>query len=300
MRTPTPTLRYVEKGGYTLAYPRSARELKGARKAIDARKAQGLNLNAMEGYVPKSLNEICEFCDIEAVAVGAAPGMSMADIEKFERLKCLLVGSEFEDLDLSELRHLEILAFCATKNSDVTVPLAKLRRLSVSKSRVTDLEFLKRYPQLKELWFYAARSLVSLAGASTPVGLTSVQIGNTPKLQELHDIGRCKALEVLELGPFKNVIDFSPIFKVPTLKKLIFSQCGSIATLKDLPNLRRLEHFALSDTDVADRDIGPVLEVRSLKYFGAYRPRKYFRPSAVTVERTIAERHSSGSAPKGP
>lgn len=276
--------------GYILVYPRTRIELESALGAIQTDKAQGLELNSAEGYVPKSIDELSDFRHVKALRLGYVGDMCIAGIEKFTALEGLWCGYETDTFDLGAFQRLETLSFWAGKRFDIGIPLPRLRRLYVSKSRVEDCQFVDSYPKLDDLSLLQAGRLKSLTGITRAIALKRLQVGYTPKLIALDGIEQCEALRSLELGPCKAVKGYAPVFKATGLRKLIFSGCCPIESLSNLPNLDQLEHLAIIETDVLDGDLQPVLQLRNLKHFGVHPAKRHFHPSGVAVENEIANR----------
>jgi hypothetical protein len=283
-------LRYTESVGYTLIYPRTKGELREAARAIQAGKAQGLELNGADGYVPGGIAELAEFFSIKALRLGVVSGMSMDGIEKLKSLQHLWCGYEVQSFDLTALPHLRVLSFVANEDMDAGAALPRLRFLSVGKSRVADCRFIKLYPKLENLTLVQAARLTAVDGLSSAAGLNQLHIAHAPKLASSKGIEKCKSLASLELGVLKALTDYSAVWKTAALRRLIIQRCGALETLKTLPRLKKLEHFALIDTDVVDGDLSPVLRLPELRHFGSYKPKKHFHPNARAVAQAIAAR----------
>lgn len=278
-------LRVIRTG---LIWPRCADELTDARAVIDAGEAQGLYIGEHPdgAYIPKSLGDLKDFFEIKSIQFGKVPTLSSKGIEKFQSLESLWI-EEFEPFDLEIFTNLRELSFTASKGFDVGFRLPKLTTLLLSKSAVQDCHFVEGFESLNDIVMLQANKLKSLNGLELASGLSRASIGYAPNLTDISTLPNCESLRCLELRNLKKVADYTPIFQISGLKRLIFSKCNAIASLGHITRLTQLEHLALIDTDVLDGDLAPTLNLTELSHVGIYPMKKHFSPSGKEVEKKL-------------
>lgn len=126
-----------------------------------------------------------------------------------------------------------------------------LRSLRIDSNRVVDLSPIKYATRLESLWCHL------------------------PNFRNVSQLSLALPLRELTLVSCKTLQSIDELSKLPHLKKLSLAKCGTIESLKPLSPSTTLEALALDETYVADDDLGCLLQIKSLEFFG-FTPRKSY------------------------
>lgn len=153
-----------------------------------------------------------------------------------------------------------------------------------------DLSALRDMPRLEELQIMQT-TIASLAGVETLEDLRFLTIGYAAKLESLQALeGNDLQLRELDLRKAKKIASYQPIAALRYLRLLRLSETPAMPNLKWLAGMKRLDFFAFVDTDVADGDLAPLLDLPELRYVGTA-DRRHYNYKMAALNELLARRH---------
>ncbi len=245
-------------------------KLKETIEYIKKEKVRSIELNFYHGYLLKDINFISEVADIlEDISI-VTDDINLKHIEELKNLKNIFVGGENKShIDFSHFKYLEScniswhkdlknLSSCKhlndltlrkytynNKTSHFITGLNQLKSLCFIQSKFEDLEMLKLFPNLETLEIYYNRWLVNIEVLSN-----------------------CKqTLTRLILDHCKNVNDYKVLEQLTELKFLNVTDSKPLPNLKFIKQLKNLEHFSFTGTDILDGDLTPCFGIKHVGFF---------------------------------
>ena len=152
----------------------------------------------------------------------------------------------------------------------------ELRQLRIwqYKPRSADLSDLSRFTRLETLHL-TQTSISTLAGIESLKDLRYVNIAYAPKLQSLETLTAESGIRELSLQNVKQIEAYAPIAAIPYLRRLKISSCAEMPDLKWTRSMKHLDFISFVETNVADGDLSPLLELPLLEYVGTMDKRRY-------------------------
>jgi hypothetical protein len=173
----------------------------------------------------------------------------------------------------------------------------ELRRLCVWHfcPRSLDLSDLANSVRLEQLRI-TQTTVTSLAGLKTLEDLRYLTVEYAPKLESL-DVLRDGHPEIreLRLSKAKGIRSYLPIASIGHLRRLQLTACAPMPNLKWVLGLNDLDFFSFVDTNVANNDLSPLLDLPKLQYVGTMNKRAYNYTSDALNE-LLSKRSSAATA----
>lgn len=154
----------------------------------------------------------------------------------------------------------------------------RLRRLALRRFNPKSLDFspLANNRRLERLEIIRSTAS-SLDGIETLEDLRILDLAYLSKLESLDALTKFQQAELrsLSIERAKNIKRYEPIASLTRLKDLKLSGCRPMHDLKWTRGMNWLEHFAFVETNVADGDLDPLLDLTRLRYIGTEDKRHY-------------------------
>jgi hypothetical protein len=221
------------------------------------------------------LSFLSDFPDLLYLELVDQPKIKTAPLAALSNLRGLRIESPGSGLDFGWFPLLEV--FVGDWHSENTNMhrCRELRQLRAwnFRPKSNDLSELANIVRLE--WLALTKTnLPSLSGIETLEDLRYCEIAYAPELKSLAAL-RGSQLRQFELSNAKNVASYLPLADCEWLRTLKLSSCATMPDLKWLRPLRRLEFFSFVETDVADSDLRPLLELPELRYAGSLNKKRY-------------------------
>ena len=141
--------------------------------------------------------------------------------------------------------------------------------------RSLDLSKLANIPRLE--WLAITQTnIASLAGVEMLEDLRYLEVAYAPKLELLDALAFAEiGIRELSLGKAKKISSYRPIASISQLRRLKLSDCASMANLKWVAGMNRLDFFSFVETNVVDGDLTPLLSLPKLQYVGTMDKKHY-------------------------
>ena len=173
-----------------------------------------------------------------------------------------------------------------------------LVRLSLQgyKPKSHDLSRVKELRNLESLAIIQS-PITSATGVEAIPGLKELCLAYCPKLVDLRPfVEMSNTLEQLELDHCKRISDLADLKVLTHLRKLMLSDCGSVASLSFINGMPHMEFLSFVGTTVVDGDMSPLF---GLKYAGFLKKRHYSH-TPEEVDRIIKEQTHGQDYPWAP
>lgn len=146
---------------------------------------------------------------------------------------------------LTKLKELHLYNY-APKTKDLTNLkfFEKLKKLTLSNSKVHSLMGIENLKNLKELNIFAVRNLTELANINT--------LGST--------------LEKLEIEKCKKITSFHLLGELRSLRELSLIECGEVPSLEFVSALKKLRYFNFYETVIKDGNLTPCLGIDQVNF----------------------------------
>lgn len=142
----------------------------------------------------------------------------------------------------------------------------KLYHLELINSSIDSLDGIEHLEKLEVIELSYNSKLFDLSMLSKCKKLKKIKLDSLSKIENLFFLEKCGALESLSIHNCKRVKDNTSLFKLSELKTLGYLNSGAFATIKGIVFLQKLERFVFYDTNIADGDLEPILNLRKLNY----------------------------------
>lgn len=118
--------------------------------------------------------------------------------------------------------------------------------------------------------------ITDLAGIETLEDLHELDIAYAPKLASLAALaGSESGIRELSLGKAMKIDSYQPLASLRHLRRLRLSGCAPMPDLAWTRGMDRLDFFSFVETNVADGDLSPLLELPNLRYVGTMDKKHY-------------------------
>lgn len=181
-----------------------------------------------------------DLTDLEMLCLSGPAGVP--DYAAFPKL--LELRARLDKRGLPSLPRLEVAWLEGYRSPDARALLTapRLRDLTLTRPLISTLEGIEGLRRLEKLMIYAAT-----------------------RLRQISSLSQLEVFEELELDACKKVEDIDAM-RSSSLKRLILSNCGSVASLKFVSNMPALSTFTFVGTKVEDGDLTPILHIESIGF----------------------------------
>ncbi|MDI1305402.1 MAG: hypothetical protein PSX42_11245 [bacterium] len=222
------------------------------------------------------LNGLTYLTNLEKLLLGESTTKPV-DFTFFKELKeAELVWTKERD-SILECESLETLILRSYKLKDLKDfnKLKNLKNLTLVSSSIENLEGLENLVNLEVLELHFDSKLEDLTALSKCTKLKRIRLANLPKIQNLSTLENCKSLECIIVENCKKVSDNKALFTLSNLKIFSYSNSGEFESIKGIDNLVQLERFAISDTNIIDGNLDPLLKLKKL-IFCFFKDKKHY------------------------
>lgn len=237
------------------------------------------------------LSFLREFPDLLYLELVDQPKLQTAPLQSLRNLRGLRIETPGSGLDFSWFPHLEVFVGDWHSDNKNLQQCRELRTLQVWNFKPASKDFteLARIVRLERL-LLVKTNLESLRGIEMLEDLRYCEIAYAPQLRSLEALAEGELqLRELVLSHAKNITDYLPIAGCRWLRTLKLGTCAPLPELKWLEPLRRLEFFAFVETNVADGDLRPLLQLPELRYAGSL-DKKHYNPRIDELNRQLQAR----------
>jgi protein phosphatase 1 regulatory subunit 7 len=237
-----------------------------------AGKCQGLRVSGIA-----DLSFLDRYPDLLYLEVLEQKRVATKHLEALGNLRGLRLETPGAGIDFAWFPELEVFSGDWHQDNCNLARARELRRLHVwqFKPRSRDLDDVAGVPRLEALHLVQT-TVESLAGIETLEDLRYLEMAYAPKLASLNALAR-PGVEVRELAieKAKAIADYAPVAAIKRLRRLRLSSCAAMPDLKWTAGMDDLDFFSFVETDVADGDLSPLLNLPKLRYAGTMDKRHY-------------------------
>ena len=181
--------------------------------------------------------------------------LSMLKSLTIERARCRMhILGELESLE-------EIFLDDWRLGADSLFNLTKIVKASLHKYGCNNLESIRKWSLLNELWIRAGK-LNELYGI--PEGVQALRLTSIRKLESLTPLSQCTKLESLIVESCRGIMSLDGLEYCTNLKTLSLPQMGKLDHLYSLRSLKNLEYLFLADGTDATNGIEVLYELPKL------------------------------------
>lgn len=199
-----------------------------------------------EIYLSKTLasdySDFYKLYNLKRIVVSIEKNEPDLDYSKFLDLEYLSIDWHGKFPDLTKNTKLKKLAIWKFRPKSKTLGALQLpnslESFEITESNITDLKGLS-LPRIKQFEAHYCNALASLEGID----------------------GFSNELETLILDYCRKLKSYEAIASATSLNKIILGNCGSIANLNWLSELKSVKHFAFNGTNLEDGDVGPCFGI---------------------------------------
>lgn len=256
------------------------------RRVGDLGKYSGLRISGIA-----DLSFLSDFPDLLYLELVDQPKIKTAPLQALNNLRGLRIETPGTGIDFGWFPLLEVFVGDWHPDNKNVQQCRELRTLQAwnfkpESKDLTELAHIVRLDRLK----LVKTNLESLRGIETLEDLRHCEIAYAPQLRSLSALAEGEhQLRELSLSNAKNIEDFRPIAGCRWLRTLKLGTCAPLPDLKWLEPLRRLDSFAFVETNVADGDLRPLLQLPELRYAGSM-DKKHYNPRIDELNRQLQAR----------
>lgn len=240
------------------------------------------------------LSFLKDFPDLRYLEIVDQKNVNTRHLDGLENLRGLRLHSPGAGVDFACFPQLEVFVGDWHVDNCNVDRSRELRRLWVRhfRPRSLDLSDLANSVRLEELKIIQT-TITSLAGLKTLEDLRYLTIEYAPKLESLDALrdGHPEIRE-LSLSKAKGIPSYLPIASIHHLRRLQLTACAPMPDLKWVRGLNDLDFFSFVETNVANNDLSPLLELPKLQYAGTMNKRAYNYTSQALNE-LLSQRNSA-------
>lgn len=223
------------------------------------------------------LSFLSELPNLRYLEIADQKQVDIRPLDGLSNLRGLRLESPGAGLDFACFPELE--TFIGDWHADNTnvARARELRRLLIwhFKPQSCDLADLAGAVRLEELAI-TQTSITSLAGLESLPDLRYLDVAYAAKLESLEVFASGKSdVRELSLSKAKNVASYQPLAAIPYLRRLKLSTCAPMPDLRWTAGMNELDFFSFVETNVADNDLSPLLQLPKLRYVGTMDKRSY-------------------------
>lgn len=233
-------------------------------------------LNSGKGWLEDHVAFLAGFPDLRGLVILTPFLKECSVIADLAQLEFLELDSNCKGtLDFSKFIHLSDCGFNWKKGGESIFSCTGLKRLFINRLPAHDLTQMSGLHEIDDL-ILLSPALQNLNGAPGLGNLRSVRIGAASKLNDISGISSCKTIEIAEFSQCRKVGDFSPLGKLPRLKRIEIIDCSKIERLQWISELGDLEElFFYGDTNLIDGDLSPLKKLPKLRKV-VFQDRKHY------------------------
>ena len=221
-------------------------------------RAIGISINTSHGFSGDNIEFIRNFQSIQRVKMPYSENIDPSPLYDLELLNYLLIKTKHK-IDLTrmpKLTHLQANYSCITNTSTSIVCDLAVWKFKSKYSNMTDFPSFNQLLNLE----LVQSNIENLLGLEKFAFLTKLELFYNSKLQSLFGIDNSK-LSDLRIHDSKKLTNYAPLDFCSNLEELNLHRCGTIPNLKFVKKLSLLKSFRFMDTDVADGDMSPLVNL---------------------------------------
>lgn len=259
---------------------------------MDVIRSEGLE--ALSIRVPgDDLTFLREMPDLRGLVLNAWDVRDLSVLEELERLETLTLNTPRQPrlrLDFAAFPGLRSLSLYWNAGFESLFASRQLDRLFVFGPPDPNLERFGSLASLSRLELSEGRRLKETRGIEHLGALTFLGLYLQSGLEALTDLGQARGLQELAIDGCKKLAAIDEVAGLASLTYLKLANCGEIASLQPIAELRHLERFfAWESTNVTDGDLSVLMRLPRLREV-AMMSRRHYRPSVREVELAITTR----------
>jgi hypothetical protein len=268
-----------------------------------------IELNDSFGVRMYDLNFIDQINWIEGVKIIKVEGVNSNDLKRLPNIKKFVNNYSDEQVDFQCFKKIEMADILWSKGRENILECKTLKKLTIHKlklnnlinfknlenlksltlisSSIESLEGLENLVNLEELELHFNSKLEDLSALSKCRKLKRIRLSNLPKVESLSAMENCKGIESIIVDNCKKIIDNKKLFTLSNLRIFSYSNSGGFQSIKEIENLVHLERFIISDTNIIDGDLDPLLKLKKIN-FCFFKDKKHYSLKLKEIKQKLA------------